>query len=73
MEELFEILEDIRSDVDFHTETELVDGGILGSFDILSIIGDISDAFDVEISPVDIVPDNFNSANAMWELIQRLK
>ena len=73
MDELLEILAEIRSDVDFETETELVDGGILGSFDILSIIGELNDTYDIEITPVDIVPENFNSAQAMWNMVQRLQ
>jgi len=73
MEELLEILEEIRPNVDFENETALVDGHILSSFDILTIISEISDAFDVDIKPAQIIPANFNSAKAMWEMIQKLQ
>ena len=73
MEELLEILEEIRPNVDFENETALVDKQILSSFDILTIISEISDAFDVEIRPAQIIPANFNSAKAMWEMIQKLQ
>ena len=73
MEELLEILEEIRPNVDFENETALVDGQILSSFDILSIISEISEEFDIEVTPAQIVPANFNSAKAMWEMIQRLQ
>ena len=73
MEELLEILEEIRPNVDFENETALVDSQILSSFDILTIISEISDAFDVEIKPAQIVPANFNSAAAMWEMIKSLQ
>lgn len=73
MEELLEILKEVNADVDFETCTTLIDDAILDSFDIVSIVGEINDAFDVEITPVDIVPDNFNSANAMYAMIQRLQ
>ena len=43
------------------------------SFDIVSLVGELNDAFDIDITPVDIVPENFNSAEAMWEMIQRLQ
>lgn len=57
----------------FTTCTDLIDGGYLDSFDILSIVGECNDAFGIEISPVDIVPENFNSAAALWSMVQRLK
>ena len=72
MDELLEILEDIKPNVDFKTCTDLIDGGYLDSFDILSIVSELNDAFGVEISPVDIVPGNFNSTDALWKMVQRL-
>lgn len=72
MEQLLELLEEIRPDVDFKTETNLIDDGILDSFDVISTIQEINDAFDIEIQPTDIVPRNFNSVSAMWQMIQRL-
>ena len=73
MEELMEILENLRPDVDFENETALVTDEILQSFDIVSLVGEIDSVFDVEITPVDLIPENFNSAKAMWDLICRLK
>ncbi len=73
MEELMEILRDLRPDVDFEKETALIDDGILGSFDITALVNEIMDAFDVEISMADMEPENFNSAQAMYEFIQSLK
>ena len=73
MDELFELLEDIKPTVDFRTCTGLIDDGYLDSFDILSIVSELNDAFGIEISPVDIVPENFNSAKALWAMIQRLQ
>ena len=73
MEELMEILRELRPDVDFETETALIDDGILGSFDITSLVNEIMDVFDVEMDMADLEPENFNSAEAMWEYIQSLK
>jgi len=73
MEELLEILNEVNADVDFENCDSLIDDGILDSFDIVSIVGELNDAFDVEISPVDIIPKNFNSAKAMWSMIERLQ
>lgn len=73
MEQLLEILQEIKGGVDFTTEEGLIDNEILDSFDIISIVGELEDAFDIEITPVDIVPENFNSARALWEMVQRLR
>ena len=73
MEELMEILRELRPDVDFETETALVDDGVLGSFDITALVNEIMDEFDVEISMADLEPENFNSAQAIYEFIQSLR
>ena len=73
MDELLELLEDIKPTVDFRTCTGLIDDGYLDSFDILSIVSELNDAFGIEISPVDIVPENFNSAQSLWNMVERLK
>lgn len=69
MEDLMEILRDLRPDVDFETETALIDDGILGSFDITALVNEIMDVFDIEISMADLEPENFNSAQAIYEFI----
>lgn len=72
-EELMEILTELRPEVDFASETQLIDDGILDSFDLVSLIGEINDSFDVEISFDDIEPENFNSVDAMDKLIRKLQ
>lgn len=72
MEQLLEILQELHPDVDFETCTTLVDSKILDSFDIVSLISEINEEFDVVISADQIVPENFNSAKALWDLICRL-
>ena len=73
MEQLLEILKDIQPDVDYENCTTLIDDELLDSFAILSIVSELEDAFDVEITPVDIIPENFNSAQALWEMVHRLQ
>ncbi|MFR8171041.1 MAG: phosphopantetheine-binding protein [Marvinbryantia sp.] len=73
MEQLMEILKELRPDVDFVTEKALIDNAILDSFDIVSLIGELNDAFGVEIEFEDMEPENFNSAEDMYKLIQRLQ
>lgn len=73
MEQLLEILKGIRPDVDFENETALIDDGILDSFDVVSIISELDDQFDVQIRITELDPENFNSAEAIWKLVQELK
>ena len=73
MDELIEILKDLHSDVDFETCTTLIDDKILDSFDIVSIVSEVNDRFDVTIPAKELVPENFNSAKALWNLISRLE
>jgi acyl carrier protein len=72
LDDIIEILQDVEEDVDYENETALVDNRILDSFDILSIISALNDEFDVSIPAKDVIPENFNSAAAMRDLIQRL-
>ena len=73
MEALLEILNGLHPDVDFATAENLIDGGILDSFDIVSLIAEISEEYDVAITAKDIIPANFNSAKALYALISRLE
>lgn len=73
MEELLAILEGVRPDVDFANEKGLIADGILDSFDIVAIVGELNDEFDIEIKPNNLVPENFNSAEAMMKLIEQLQ
>ena len=69
MERLLEILSGVRPDVDFTTETALIDDEILESLDIVAIVSVINDVFNIELNVDDLLPENFNSAEAMLELI----
>lgn len=73
MDDLLEILNALHTDVDFENCNTLIDDGILDSFDIISLISEIADVFDVVISAENITPENFNSAQSLMELIERLE
>ena len=72
LDHMIELLEDVKGNVDYENCTTLVDDRVLDSFDILSIISSINDEFDVSVPAKDIVPDNFNSAQAMLDMVKRL-
>lgn len=72
-EQLMQILTECCPDIDFQTEVALIDDGILESLDIVMIVSEIKDAFDVEITVDDLVPENFNSVDQMLALIEAHK
>ncbi len=72
-DELLEILEDLHPEVDFDTEDKLIDAKILDSFDIVTIVAEINDTFDVAIPAEELIPENFNSAQALWALVEKLQ
>lgn len=73
MDKVIEILNDIKSGVDYKTETALVDNSVLDSFDIVQLVTRLNDEFDIEIDSDEILPANFNSADAIWKMVQRLQ
>ena len=73
MEQLLEILSEVNPDIDFENCENLIDDGMMDYFAILEIVAEINDAFDVEITAPEIIPENFNSAKALWAMIQRLQ
>jgi acyl carrier protein len=72
MNDLLEILSGLHPETDFGTCKTLIDDGVLDSFDIITIVADINDVFDIAIPAEEIIPQNFNSAAALYELITRL-
>ena len=72
MDKLLKILNELHDDIDFTKENALIDDGILDSLDIVSLITEINDEFDVSIPAEEIIPENFNSAAAIMDLINKL-
>lgn len=73
LERVIELLQDIKEDIDYENETALIDDELLDSFDILQIISALDEEFDISIPAAMIIPDNFNSAEALWNMVQELQ
>ena len=73
MDELIRILEEVKPDVDYEIETALIDDGIIESLELMQIISEIEAEFDVEIEMENLIPENFNSAEAIMNLIESLQ
>jgi len=73
MEELLNILKEAKPEIDFASEKALIDNGLIDSFDIVQLVMQLNEAFDIEIGAEEITPENFNSAESMWNMIQRLQ
>ena len=72
MDELLEILNEVKPGVDFENDTDLIGHGVLDSITMVTLVMELNDAFDIEITPVDIVPENFKTVQAIYDMIQRL-
>ena len=72
MDRLIEILEEVIPGVDVKNTDRLVDDNILDSFAIISLVAELEEEYDITVSPAELVPENFNSAKALWEMVQRL-
>lgn len=72
MDELLEILNEVKQGVDFENDTDLIGHGVLDSITMVTLVMELNDAFDIEITPVDIVPENFKTVQTIYDMIQRL-
>ncbi|MCD7886676.1 MAG: phosphopantetheine-binding protein [Clostridiales bacterium] len=72
-EQILQILGEIRPDVEFEKETALMEDGVIDSFDIIQIVSELNDNFDVNISVDELLPENFDSVDAMVALITKLQ
>ncbi len=73
MEKLLALLKGVKPDVDFETQTSLIDDGILDSFDIVSIVNELNDAYGIDISVADLDPEHFNSAASILALVESMR
>ena len=73
MDELLEILNEVKPGVDFENDTDLIGHGVLDSITMVTLVMELNDAFDIEITPVDIVPENFKTVQTSYYMFQRLR
>lgn len=72
MDKLIEALKRVNPDIDYENEKALITGKVIDSIDMTSILAEIEDTFDIEIDMEYIVPQNFDSVEAMWNMIQEI-
>lgn len=73
MDKIIEILNEIDDSVDYISEDKLIDDHILDSFGVITLVAELEDAFDISIDAAEMVPENFNSAGAIWNMVRRLQ
>lgn len=73
MEAIIEILKAVHPEIDYENETGLIDKRIFDSFDVVNIVGELMDEFDIEITAEHMIPENFNSAEAIYKLVRTLE
>lgn len=70
---IIDILTDVKDGIDYENEKNLIDDELLDSFDVVAIVGELDEAFDIEITMDDMIPENFNSVDAICALVQKLQ
>ena len=73
MEKLMNILMEIDDSIDYENEKALIDGRLLDSFSVITLVSELEDAYDIEIEASEMIPDNFNSAEAIYKMVLRLQ
>ena len=73
MEKLINILKEIDDSIDYEKEQALIDDHILDSFGVITLVSDLEEAFDISIEAGEMIPENFNSAQAIWNMVRRLQ
>ncbi|MBE5923084.1 MAG: acyl carrier protein [Lachnospiraceae bacterium] len=71
MNEIYEILKELRPEFDFTDSEDFVEDGYLDSFDIISLVSTIEDKYSIKISGLDVLPENFCSVDAIVALIKK--
>ena len=69
--DILEVLKSIKEDVDFESSTDFIEDGLLDSFDLVNLVSELEDVFDIEIRGVDIIPENFTSIETITELVEK--
>lgn len=73
MDKLLDVLKSIKDDVDYENCETLIDAKVFDSIELIELVAQIEETFDIEIEPDEISPENFNSLSALWTMIERLK
>ena len=73
MEKLMEILMEIDDSIDYENEKPLIDDRLLDSFGVITLVSELEDAFDIDIEASEMTPDNFNSAESIYNMVKRLQ
>ena len=71
MNKIIEILNNIRPEFDFAKEGDFIENGLLDSFDIVTLVSDLDNEFGVSIDGADILPENFNSIEAIQNILTK--
>lgn len=72
-DKIMELLQELHEDIDYEKEEELIDSKVLDSFDLITLVAELSEEFDIEITAEEFIPKNFNSAKALAEMVYRLQ
>ena len=73
MDKVLEILRQISDGIDYEKEKALIDDRLLDSFGVITLVAELEEAFDITIEASEMTPANFNSAEAIQKMVDRLQ
>ena len=71
MDKIYSILSELRPEFDYHSSEDFIEDGMLDSFDMISLVNEIESQYHILIDSLDIVPENFSSAERIAKVIQK--
>ncbi len=71
MEKIYELLNNLRPELDYRDSQNFIEDGMLDSFDVVALVTDLEEAYDIKIDGLDIVPDNFITVQSIADLIRK--
>ncbi len=71
MKDVLEVLQNLKEDADFENSEDFIEEGLLDSFDLVNLVSELEEVFDIEIRGIDIIPENFVSLESITKLVEK--
>lgn len=70
---IMDIIQEIKPSAEITEDTLLLDEHVLDSLSIVSLVSELCDEFDIDITPLDVIPENFATVGNIADMIERIE